>query len=238
MADELLSVIAYTTLAGMALPVGGVVARLENVQPNWLDQEIRHWILAFGGGVLLAAVAFVLVPEGTRLATPGAAISSLLVGGILFLLIDRALWRRGTPASNLLAALLDFAPEAVALGALITHDASMGALLALFIALQNFPEGFNAYREMTQGRSNGRVTLAVLSGCVLLGPLCGLLGLQLLADASTLTGMTMMFASGGILYLTFQDIAPQVKLERHWGPPLGAVLGFASGLVGNLLLGH
>lgn len=40
----------------------------------------------------------------------------------------------------------------------------------------------------------------------------------------------------GILYLTFQDIAPQSRLERHWAPPLGAVLGFALALVGQLLL--
>jgi ZIP family zinc transporter len=46
----------------------------------------------------------------------------------------------------------------------------------------------------------------------------------------------MLFAAGGILYLVFQDIAPQVKLERHWSPPLGAVIGFALGLLGTMLL--
>ena len=47
----------------------------------------------------------------------------------------------------------------------------------------------------------------------------------------------MLLAAGGILYLTFQDIAPQARLARHWSPPLGAVLGFALALVGELLLG-
>lgn len=42
---------------------------------------------------------------------------------------------------------------------------------------------------------------------------------------------------GGILYLVFQDIAPQAKLSRHWGPPLGAVLGFALGLIAELVQG-
>ena len=46
----------------------------------------------------------------------------------------------------------------------------------------------------------------------------------------------MLFASGGILYLTLQDIAPHARLERHWGPPIGAVLGFALALVGEMLL--
>jgi ZIP family zinc transporter len=46
----------------------------------------------------------------------------------------------------------------------------------------------------------------------------------------------MIFAAGGILYLTFQDIAPQAKLQKHWGPPLGAVAGFLLGLIGQLLI--
>lgn len=45
----------------------------------------------------------------------------------------------------------------------------------------------------------------------------------------------MLFAAGGILYLTFQDIAPQVPLARHRGPPLGAMAGFALGLAGARL---
>ncbi len=45
----------------------------------------------------------------------------------------------------------------------------------------------------------------------------------------------MLFASGGILYLIFQDIAPQVRVEKHWLPPLGAIAGFLLGLIGHLL---
>jgi ZIP family zinc transporter len=62
--------------------------------------------------------------------------------------------------------------------------------------------------------------------------------LWLLADLPTLTAAIMMFAAGGIRYLTFQDIAPQARLERHWAPPLGAVAGFAMGLAGAMLLGR
>jgi ZIP family zinc transporter len=47
----------------------------------------------------------------------------------------------------------------------------------------------------------------------------------------------MLFAAGGILYSVFQDLAPQARLARHWGPPLGAVLGFALGIAGHMLIG-
>jgi ZIP family zinc transporter len=59
-----------------------------------------------------------------------------------------------------------------------------------------------------------------------LGPLAAWCGRVVLADARATLGVVMLFAVGGILYLTSQDIAPQARLERHWGPPLGAVGGF------------
>ena len=46
----------------------------------------------------------------------------------------------------------------------------------------------------------------------------------------------MLAASGGILYLIFQDIAPMSRLQRHRAPPLGAVLGFCVALVGQRLV--
>jgi ZIP family zinc transporter len=48
----------------------------------------------------------------------------------------------------------------------------------------------------------------------------------------------MMFAAGGILYSIFQDIAPQVPLQKHWAPPMGALLGFLMGVLGSMALGH
>lgn len=237
--EHLGTILIFTTLAGAAIPFGGVIARFEKLQPRWLEQELRHSVLAFGGGILFAAVALILVPQGVERLTALTATASLVLGGVVFMLIDRALANHGTPASNLMAALLDFAPESIALGALISSDPAIGMVLAFFIGLQNLPEGFNAYREMIdRGHNAAPGALSTLSGAALIGPVCGVLGFLLLSDTPTATGVIMMFAAGGILYLVFQDIAPQAKLSRHWAPPLGAVLGFAVGLVGELMLVH
>ncbi|MCQ4349093.1 hypothetical protein NGA35_17010 [Pseudomonas stutzeri] len=68
----------------------------------------------------------------------------------------------------------------------------------------------------------------------LLGPLAGFSGYLWLAPYPEVVGAIMLFASGGILYSVFQDIAPQVRLERHWSPPLGAV----AGMLGQHALQH
>jgi ZIP family zinc transporter len=228
----------YATLAGATIPLGGLTARVEHFRREWLEREFRHGVVAFGGGVLLAAVALVLVPEGTRHLPVAAAAAALAGGGLLAMVADRAIERRGGAGAQLMALLLDYVPEAMALGATLATDPSLGLLLALLIALQNYPEGFNAYCELRDGAgiTSGRV-LAGLAAAVLLGPLAALVGLAVLADAPATLGVVMLAAAGGILYLTFQDIAPQAKLDCDWGPPLGAVLGFLVGMVGHQLVG-
>ena len=70
----------------------------------------------------------------------------------------------------------------------------------------------------------------------LLGPAAALLGHYVIAGFPTLLGAIMVTAAGGILYLIFEDIAPQAPLDHAWAPPLGAVLGFALGLLGHLVI--
>jgi ZIP family zinc transporter len=132
----------------------------------------------------------------------------------------------------------DFVPEAMALGAMFASGNAAGPLLAVLIGLQNLPEGFNAYRELTAaGRFAPARVLRSFLALVLLGPLAAVLGHVYLADQPHLVGAVMLFSAGGILYLVFQDIAPQAHLERRWAPPLGAVGGFTLGLLGHMLVG-
>lgn len=224
-----------SALAAAAMPVGGWLAMIGSLRPGWLDEEIRHTILAFGGGALLAAVALVLIPEGA-VGLPAWVIAIWFVaGGACFMLLDIWLAKRKTPASQMAAMLADFLPESLAMGAAFAHGHATGFSLALLIALQNVPEGFNAFREMAgRSRVRGHRVLVLMACMVPLGPLMGWLGMGWLGLHPEILGGIMIFASGGILYAIFQDIAPQVRLARHWSPPMGAVAGFLVGLLGNL----
>lgn len=231
-----LMVIGLTLLAGMAMPAGALLAGLERVRPNWLDRELRHGIIAFGGGALLSAVALVLVPEGITKVNTLVSASCFVAGGLAFMWLDITLYRNKTPASQMAAMLSDFVPESIALGAAFAAGGNGGMLLACLMALQNLPEGFNASREL-QASTDYR-TLRIAKGfalVALLGPLCGLLGFGWLSAYPEAVAVVMLFAAGGICYSVFQDIAPQAKLERRWGPPMGAVLGFVLGMIGHQL---
>jgi ZIP family zinc transporter len=69
----------------------------------------------------------------------------------------------------------------------------------------------------------------------LLGPIAAMSGYLWLSESPKVIAAVMLFASGGILYSIFQDLAPQVKLEQRWAPPMGAVLGFCLGMLGLML---
>ena len=72
----------------------------------------------------------------------------------------------------------------------------------------------------------------------ILGPISGISGYLWLSEFPQAISAIMLFASGGILYSIFQDLAPQVKLEKHWAPPMGALLGFVLGMLGLMLTAH
>lgn len=132
--------------------------------------------------------------------------------------------------------ILDYLPEAIALGGLVALGSAVAPLLALLIGLQNLPEGFNAYRELKVHNNNSKKTLLDMSALVLIGPVTGLSGFFFLSEHQAVLGATMLFSSGGLLYLIFQDIAPQSRLEKHWAPPLGAVFGFCLALFSKMLV--
>lgn len=235
--SSLLIVILMTSVAGLAIPLGALIAKKENFQSDWLAAEFRHGVMAFGGGALLSAVGLVLVPDSIMHVTIPLACLYFLAGSLAFMYLDIWLRKTNTPASQLAAMLADFVPESIALGASIALNNGSSYLLAILITLQNIPEGFNAFRELrTSPQFGASKLLIIFTALALLGPIAGVTGYLWLTDYHHVVAAIMLFASGGILYSIFQDIAPQAKLDKHWFPPMGAVFGFLLGMIGFMLL--
>ena len=235
--SELAIIVVVSWLAGAAAFIGGLVARFEGTAETEAKREIIHGVVAFGGGILVAAVAFALAPEGIAALGPVSLAATFCLGGIAFCILDAALSRRGGTKAQFMAMLMDFVPEAISLGAVFGHNRRLGILLAAFIGAQNLPEGFNSFREIVASGAKPRRALVALLAISVLGPISACIGFLFLQDKTSLTAGIMTFAAGGILYLIFQDIAPQSRMQRHWTPPLGAVLGFVVGMVGKKLIG-
>lgn len=235
--SQLTIIIIASWLAGFAAFGGGVIAWATDGANTDTKREVTHGIIAFGGGILIAAVAFALLPKAMVALSPVGLGATFCAGGLFFCVLDAHLSRSGDTKAQFLAMLMDFLPEALALGAVFGQDHRLGVLLAAFIGAQNLPEGFNAFREMTHVGIRSRVALMTLLAVSLLGPVAACTGYFFLQNQAKVTASIMTFAGGGIMYLIFQDIAPQSKIRKHWIPALGAVLGFAVGMIGKQLVG-
>jgi ZIP family zinc transporter len=228
----------YSGFSGITVFIGGILANLFNhhVKESPVKYEIIHFLMSFGAGIILSAIALVLIPSGMKDLGLWGVIISFLTGTLVFLCIDRYLSKKGGQTATLLAMLMDFVPEAIALGAVFAIDSSTATLLAIFIGLQNLPESFNAYRDMVQSGFTPVKSLIIfffLSFCGIAG---ALIGHFVLSDFPNLTAHLMTFASGGILYLLIQDIIPKSKLDHNYITSLGASLGFLIGIIGEKLI--
>lgn len=84
------------------------------------------------------------------------------------------------------------------------------------------------------GRGPG--LLMIFLAVSMVGPLAAWMGFVWFSSSELLLAMVLLFCSGGILYLIFEDIAPHAHSEDNSFPAVGAICGFLLGLVGTMLI--
>ncbi|MCF7874050.1 MAG: divalent cation transporter [Candidatus Omnitrophica bacterium] len=235
--NNLFDIILYSFLSGITVFFGGLLRKIENFPEGKRKEEFLHSIIAFGGGILVSAVALVLVPKGLKELSLLAIIIIFIAGAVCFFLFDRFISSQGGTKAQLMAMLMDFIPEAIALGAVFAHDKSLGLLLAIFIGLQNLPESFNSFSDLVKSGVSETKALIIFIPLSFCGVVGAVLGYLFLGGFPKIIAGLMLFAASGILYLTFQDIAPLAKIEKNWRPALGASLGFLVGIIGQKIIG-
>jgi len=73
------------------MPAGALLSKVKGFRPKWLEQELRHGILALGAGALISAVALVLVPEGIEDVSVLMACSCFVGGALSLTLLVKCL---------------------------------------------------------------------------------------------------------------------------------------------------
>lgn len=232
----MLYVLIITGLAALGTLLGSLMAYFIVHSRAKLPKNVLNFIVALGGGLLLAAIALVLVPEGLKALSTSWAVSVFFAGSVVFMFLDILIEKMGERASQIMANTLDSLPESLGIGAAFATGGVFGPLLALLVGLQNIAEGFNSFDEMRQGgmKTKANFVLQILSS--LAGPVGGIIGFLFLAGHNTLISGVFMFSAGGILYLIFHDIAPLAHREGHWVSTLGTTVGFIMGLISQALV--
>lgn len=236
MTEALPLALLLTAVAGASAFFGAWAGHFDETSgKHFLSDAVRNAVTAFGGGALIGAVGLLLVPHGLQSQPVWLAATSFLAGGGTALIVDRALQKSGTPVSQLVALNLDFIPEALVVGAVVSSDRGLAIFFGAVMVAQNLPEGFNAYREIRKSHESflQKYILRLMLLCILVGPLAAGVGFAFFTLESQILGTIMTFFAGGILYLVFQDIAPEAHQRGDWAPAFGAVAGFSVALIGS-----
>ena len=239
---ELLRITLLGTLAGvLGTGLGGVaVAFLPKMRNSVLSA-----MLGLSAGIMLAIVAFDLLPEAFKVAGTAWGLLGLAAGAGLLALTDLV-----TPHVHFLAAdeeskrflhtslviglgiALHNLPEGLAIGAGFGSSDRFGLAMAALMAIQNAPEGMAMACPLCQTAVTPWRTIGwtILAGLPMgLGAfLGGLLG----HVSPVLLAASLGFAGGAMLFITCDELIPDAQEFKAghsgtFGIMLGVIVGVA-----------
>ncbi len=235
---------------GASLAAGAVAAALLRLPP-----KVAAALTAFGGGILLAAVALELVPEADHEAGLGLTAAGLVAGTLVYVGADLALSRdegrrtmrrsghaaaagravtrqsgEATRGESIAAGLfVDGVPESIALG-LTVAEGEVGVALLAGILIGNVVEAYGAAQPIIAGGHTKRFAITLLAAIGAALALATVLGGTLLADASAeLVGTAQAIAAGAVLAVVSIAIIPHAFGEVSRWVALATVAGFVGG---------
>ena len=223
----------WALLGASSLLLGAIVAFVVPI-----PRRVLGFILAFGSGVLISAVAYELVEEALTVGASAYAVGTgFALGALVFFVGDVAIDLRLKGSSGgggglgiVLGAVLDGIPESVVIGAsvLTGETASVAVIVAVF--LSNIPEAISASSDLVRdGWSRWRVLL--LWGIVVVAStLAAGLGYVALEGASgSWIAAIQAFAAGAILTMLADEMMPEAfeYTDHNKTVGLGVALGFA-----------
>ena len=224
----------WALLGASSLLLGALVAFAVPI-----PRKVLGFILAFGAGVLISAVAYELVEEAVTTAADSYAVAiGFPLGALVFFLGDVAIDLRLKGSSGaggglgiVLGAVLDGIPESVVIGAsvLTGETASVAVIVAVF--LSNIPESISASSDLLRGGwSRGRVLLLWMI-VVAASTLSAGLGYVALEGASgSWISAIQAFAAGAILTMLADEMIPEAYEYTEHNKTVGLALAFGFAL--------
>jgi zinc transporter, ZIP family len=228
----------WGVVASSSLVVGGLVAIRFEVHRRTLG-----FVMAFGAGVLISAVAFELVEESFATAGGDAVALGLITGSSTFfagdVLLDRfgaghrkhsgGMQAGGSALAIVLGIVLDGVPESIVLGLTVLESGEVSAAFLVAVAMSNLPEAIAATSGLREAAWRPQRILGLWALVTAVCGLCAAGGYAVLDDASPGTvAFVLAFAGGAILTMLADTMMPEAF--EHGGKLVGILTTFGFGL--------
>lgn len=231
-------------LAGSALLLGAAIGwRLP------IGARAVAAVMAFGSGVLIAALSFELMDEAHA---HGGLLSSglgCLVGAAAYTLANAWLAQRGARHRKrsgtqmrddaagagggmaiAVGALLDGVPESMVIGLGLLQGGGVSAVMVAAIFLSNVPEGLSSAIGMKRAGRSAAYVFGTWTVIALASAAAAALGFVLFDGASPhLVALVTAFAAGAVLAMLVDTMIPEAYAVAHDAAGLITVAGFLVG---------
>jgi ZIP family zinc transporter len=221
--------------------IGGLLTFLiKKPGQKWLS-----FILGASGGVMLAIVCFDLLPEAFALGKLYVCMGGIIAGVGIITWLDEKLtvYASHFPKTSVsqfiktgillaLAVALHNFPEGLAIGSGFMVTKELGIGLSLVIALHNMPEGISMAAPMRIGGISKFKTLLYTIGSGIPMGFGALIGALLGKISDNLIAFCLAFAGGTMLYITCGQLIPQsYSLKEGKISGYGFTIGFMAGIL-------
>lgn len=239
--EHLIKITLFGLVSGLVgTGIGGLSAFFITKASN----RIMSTILEFSAGLMTAVVCFELLPEAFKLGGTIYTFAGILSGIIVIVIIENALkqsnlFKSGASSGLLRAGVLmaiaialhNF-PEGFAVGSGFEASVSLGLTITAVIIIHDIPEGIAMAVPM---RAGGFSKIKAFTYTLLSGVPMGLgalFGAALGELSSMLTASCLGFAGGAMLYIIYGELVPESK-RLYLGrlSSLGNVLGILCGII-------
>lgn len=189
-------------------------------------------LIGLAGGVMLGIVFFHLIPEGIDIGNKSLMFNGFLGGVLIFLLLDRIISHlhisgiENAETSKILKikkmglliaigiALHNF-PEGLAIGSGFSAESAFGIGIAILIGLHNFPEGIALAAPIYAGGASKLSTFIKTCFTGLPMVIGAIVGFLVGETSKQAISICLGFAAGAMFFITCDELIPECHMEAE-----------------------
>lgn len=222
-------------LLGLAAGLGTCLGALLVTVCGRMRPGTLSLLLGLAAGIMMAVIVFDLLPASLKYGHLPATLAGMLGGIGLMAVLDLGLNSSAAGPSGrdylkmgyLIAigiALHDF-PEGLAIAAGFAAAEKLGPLLVLAIGLHNIPEGMACSAPLRYGGLSAWRVMGLTALISLVTPLGTYTGLVLVGISKAFIGLLLAFAAGAMTYIVICELAPESRRNSRLMAHLGMLTG-------------